>query len=207
VNASGGSTQVKKAYAVNASGGSTQVKKGYSINSSGGSTLVYASEETVLSGASATTPNNSGAYNYQEATMTAFTVNTTDYPSLRISGTYGTVVYGTGEYGTYGTTLELQYYNGSAWKTLRKAANMGEMSSPRNSIGEAVGGSNIAGTYTSNINTTVTLNNLYELGSASKHTFTGNVQFRLFIWCRTAAAATSAAIRGTASNMTVVAVA
>ena len=98
-----------------------------------GTTEVWKKEETMLSNVSLTTPNASGAYVYQEKASSSFSFNVSDFPNIRITCTYGTVVDGTGEYTTYGTTLELQYYVNSAWKTISTASNSGTP------IGGAVG--------------------------------------------------------------------
>lgn len=190
------------------------------------STEVWRREQTLLSNWSTELARINDAYVYDEQYSSEFTFNATTFSKIRIAGTLKCVVNdgsGTAEYGTYGTWLDLQYKEGSTWKTLRLSdAKVGGVSlsyiwdnsyrkvgSSENgngvagAIGGAVGGSNTGGTYTTQVANTYNINNLWcEYGATnSRKTFSGNVVMRLRIKELTANAGTTAAIKGSCSGI------
>lgn len=190
------------------------------------STEVWRREQCILSNWSATLNRVSGALNYHELFSNEFTFNSTTFSKIRIAGTVTCVVNdgsGTSPYGAFGTWIDLQYKDGTTWKTLRRSdvkvnntalTDIWEYSFHKQgatdngngvvgSIGGPIGGSNNGGTYSVGANATYNINSLWcELGpTSSKKTFSGNVTMRLRLKELTTASDQSTALKGSCSGI------
>lgn len=123
---------------------------------------VWKSEQTIFSNVSAQTATASGAYETKTAVTNEYSINFSDFTTLKCSGTAASVVTQTGEYSTYGGEVWLSVYTNGAWNDkFQKLA--------------ATSGSNGAGTYETVYNQSVNIASL-----------SGSGKIRLYLWCRTA---------------------
>ncbi len=129
---------------------------------------VWKSEQTIFSGVSGQTGVASAPYEEQTAVTGEFSINFSDFTTLNCAGTAASVVIQTGEYTTYGGEVWLSVYTNGQWND--RFAKLATTS-----------GSNIGGTYEAPYSQAV---NIASLSGAGK--------VRLYLWCKTANAATTA---------------